>query len=111
MGPTDRATIVVSDSSEAQQNLALYAKFWLDGRSTGYWTGAKPIPWYLDSLGPRADAAARTGADYLVGESGLEASCPRGRRTLEPGPAGRPPLVILQVPPAGCGAPGTPAGP
>ena len=60
-------TIVVADTSEAQQYLALYAKFWLDGRSTGYWTGAEPIPWYLDVGGPAGEAAARTRADYLAG--------------------------------------------
>jgi dolichyl-phosphate-mannose-protein mannosyltransferase len=108
MGPGQRVTVVVSDTSEAQQYLALYAKFWLDGRSTGYWTGGEPIPWYLDVGGPARDAAARTRADYLAGGSDLQAVCP----SAPPVPAvdrkrGQPPM-ILKVPPGGCGAPPTP---
>ena len=83
MGPGQRVTVVVADTSEAQQYLALYAKFWLDGRSTGYWTGAEPIPWYLDVGGPAGEAAARTRADYLTGGAGLQASCPSASRSRE----------------------------
>jgi hypothetical protein len=105
MGPGQRVTVVVSDTSEAQQYLALYAKFWLDGRSTGYWTGGGPIPWYLDVGGPARDAAARTGADYLAGGSDLQAVCPSAPPVVSK--RGQPP-VILKVPPGGCGAAPTP---
>ena len=105
MKPGDRVAVVVSDTSEAGQNLALYAKFWLDGRSTGYWTGGDPIPWYLDSIGPARDAARRTRANYLVGGPALRLSCPSAQPVNDAHPEVRPPLLILQVPPGGCGAP------
>ena len=108
MGPGQRVTVVVADTSEAQQYLALYAKFWLDGRSTGYWTGAEPIPWYLDVGGPAGEAAARTRADYLAGGAGLQASCPSAQQVPGGDPTRGQPPVILRVPPGGCGASPTP---
>jgi len=97
LGPTQRVAVVVQDGDDVIQRLVLYQEFWLDDRSTGYWAGEGPAPWYTESSGPAPDVVRRTGASYLIGKPGLQSTCPTAR--IAPGLDPGPPLsaVVLDV--------------
>jgi hypothetical protein len=65
-----RITAIVSADRDPMAMLSYYGKFWLEDRLTVYWTGSVPPPWYVDSVGPPADAARATRATYLLGLPG-----------------------------------------
>ncbi|HZE75286.1 MAG TPA: glycosyltransferase family 39 protein [Gemmatimonadales bacterium] len=104
LGPTERIT-VVQDGSDALASVSRYLKFWLDIPVTGYWVGSGAAPWYADLSGEAAHAVDRTAASYVVASPGFETLCPGAHPApeIEPGPAL--PVVVLEVPKAGCGKP------
>ena len=72
-----RITAVVGEDRDPMAMLSYYGKFWLEDRLTVYWTGKAPPPWYVDSVGPAADAARATRSDYLVTPAGITPVRPR----------------------------------
>jgi len=104
LGPTERVT-VVQDGSDALANVSRYLKFWLDIPVTGYWVGGGSAPWYADLSGEAAHAVDRTAASYVVASPGFESLCSGAHAApgIEPGPTL--PVVVLEVPKAGCGKP------
>lgn len=104
LGPTERIT-VVQDGSDALASVSRYLKFWLDIPVTGYWVGSGAAPWYADLSGEAARAVERTAASYVLASPGFETFCPGAHAApgIEPGPAL--PVVVLEVPKAGCGKP------
>ncbi|HLQ23681.1 MAG TPA: hypothetical protein VK132_10770 [Gemmatimonadales bacterium] len=99
--PTQRLAVVVADTSATQQRLVLYLRFWLGDRMTAYWGGNGDARWYTDANGT-GDAAARSGARYLVLQEGGSA-CPAGRPVSGLEPAASLRVAVLEVPDAGCG--------
>jgi hypothetical protein len=97
-------TAVVGVDRDPMSMLSYYGKFWLEDRLTVYWTGSPPAPWYVDSIGPAANAARATRAAYLVGLPGVAAACAGAVRAplAVTGPAL--PVDIVAVPSRGCGA-------
>jgi hypothetical protein len=100
-----RITAVVGADKHPMAMLSYFGKFWLEDRLTVYWTSSAPPPWYVDSVGPAADAVRATRPMYLIGLPGVGALC-----------AGAPPMPlasaslaveVVAVPPTGCVVTGT----
>jgi hypothetical protein len=105
-----RITAIVSADRDPMAMLSYYGKFWLEDRLTVYWTGRVPGPWYVDSIGPSADAVRATRATYLLGLPGESTQCAGSTSTSTSlatiGVAL--PVEVIAVPSSGCAPPKTP---
>ena len=100
-----RITTVVSADRDPMAVLSYYGKFWLEDRLTVYWASSAPPPWYVDSIGPVADAARATRAAYLVGLPGEATNCAGAARVPLATTGVSLPVEVVVVPPGGCAAP------